>query len=280
MKKPKKKAVKPRRKKPAPADAVKVDLVPPAPPPAPPLPPKKPPVSDGVRKLRELRAMKRRAASIFKKPDALEEVFEHVANGGSLVSLCRSWRILHSSAIAWLYEDRGRQERYEVAQRARGEYWIQRVLEELETVALTDIREAFDEVGRLKPVHEMPAAVARAISSIEVEEMFEGHGAEREQVGQVKKLKLWDKMRANELLGKKLKMFIDRLEVAVTGSLANDIEKGRKRAAAAAAAAAAAVVAPPPAPAGADDPHADDDDDDDGPEDGDKGKEDDDAGDD
>lgn len=205
-------------------------------------------------RLQLMREKQRRAKVMLGRPYALEQIFEHVANGGSLISLCDEWRILHSSAILWIYCDPQRKERYELAQKARGEWWVQRVLQELETVGMTDIREAFDQAGRMKDIQEMPEAVARAISSIEVEELFDGQGEEREHVGQVKKVKLWDKIRAQELIGKKLKMFIDRAEVTVTGSLASDIQKGRQRAAAAAAAVAASLPSPAAPPAAQESP--------------------------
>lgn len=86
------------------------------------------------------------------------------------------------------------------------------VLRELLRLALTDIGEAFDEKGRLKPLHEMSKDVRRAIAGIETDELYGGAGQDRIEIGQVRKVKFWDKTKALELLGKHLKLFTDKVE--------------------------------------------------------------------
>lgn len=80
----------------------------------------------------------------------------------------------------------------------------QRVIEECAKLAFSDIREVFNEDGTLKRVHDFPDGIAGAVSSIEVEELFEGVGKDRVWTGYVKKLKLWDKNPALEKLLKHL----------------------------------------------------------------------------
>jgi phage terminase small subunit len=104
------------------------------------------------------------------------------------------------------------------------------VLRELLTFARTDIRKAFDKNGNLLPVHLLPEDVARAISGIEVEDLFDGHGEERTQIGHVRKVKFWDKVKGLELLGRHLKMFTDKFEVKVDGAFADILKKARERA--------------------------------------------------
>ena len=58
----------------------------------------------------------------------------------------------------------------------------------------------------------MSEDVQRAISAIEVEEIFEGRGEERRKVGEVRKVKFWDKTRALELLGRHVGLIRDRSE--------------------------------------------------------------------
>lgn len=103
----------------------------------------------------------------------------------------------------------------------------ERLLQELLRIGLVDIGQAFNDEGGLRKLKDMPEDVRRAISGIEVEELFEGRGEDREHVGQLRKVKFWDKTRGLELLGKHLKLFTDRvehsggltLEQLVTGSL-------------------------------------------------------------
>src|SRR5690348_4434851 len=45
----------------------------------------------------------------------------------------------------------------------------ERVLEELGRIAFADIRQAFTEDGKLKPIHEIPDELAHALSGIDIE---------------------------------------------------------------------------------------------------------------
>lgn len=93
------------------------------------------------------------------------------------------------------------------------------VLRELLRLATVDIGQAFDEQGRLKPMHEMPADVRRAIASVETIELYGGDGRERVEIGQIRKIKFWDKTKALEMLGRHLKLFTDRVEHSVSMTL-------------------------------------------------------------
>jgi phage terminase small subunit len=86
------------------------------------------------------------------------------------------------------------------------------VILELKRVAMLDIKEAFDENGNLKNLEDMPEDTRRAISGIETEIEYSGKGADREEVGFVKKIKLSDKVRALELLAKHLKLLTEKVE--------------------------------------------------------------------
>lgn len=93
------------------------------------------------------------------------------------------------------------------------------VLRDLLIHARTDIRKAYDKNGRLLPVHELPDELALVIGSIKVFEEFEGSGENRVQVGEVRELKFTDRLRALELLGKHLKLFVDKVEHGVDEDL-------------------------------------------------------------
>lgn len=100
-----------------------------------------------------------------------------------------------------------------VAQDRRDVATKEMVLYELIKLATSDIGEAFNDDGSLKNVKEMPEFVRKAIQAIEIEELWDGRGADRKQIGLTKRIKFWDKTKSLELLGKHLKMFTDKLEV-------------------------------------------------------------------
>ena len=87
------------------------------------------------------------------------------------------------------------------------------VIRELVAIAGQDARRFFDADGQLIPVNKLGDAEAACISGIEVEELCEGRGSERANVGRIRKIKRWDKVKALELLGKYLALFTDRVAV-------------------------------------------------------------------
>ncbi len=87
-----------------------------------------------------------------------------------------------------------------------------RVITEVARLGFSDLRKLFGKNGELLPIQQWPDDVAAAVSSVEVDELFEGFGENRVQVGYTKKVKLWDKGKALEMLGRHLKLFVDRME--------------------------------------------------------------------
>lgn len=87
------------------------------------------------------------------------------------------------------------------------------VLGELLRLARVDIGAAFAEDGTLKPLRDIPEDVRRAIAGVEVDELFEGRGRDRKQLGYTRKVKFWDKARALELLARHLGLLKDKVEV-------------------------------------------------------------------
>lgn len=105
-----------------------------------------------------------------------------------------------------------------------------KVLINLWEIADLDIGDAYDENGRLLNVKDMPKHVRKAISSIKVFEEFEGFGADRIKIGEVREVKFWDKKGTNELIGKHLKIFADKLEIEdVTKGKVERLAAARKR---------------------------------------------------
>ena len=112
------------------------------------------------------------------------------------------------------------------------EYKIDKVkiLKEMELLATVNMAEALNEDGSMKKVSEMPLAVQKALSAIDTQEIYEGTGQDRVYVGDLKKIKLFDKTRSLEMLGRHLKLFTDVVEHKFTDALADRLAKARGRA--------------------------------------------------
>lgn len=93
---------------------------------------------------------------------------------------------------------------------ARTKLTVDRVISEIARIAFFDIGEAFDAEGRLKPLHMMSAHARRAINGLEVTTLR----ADGEAIGTLSKIKASDKLKAQELLGRHLGMFNDKLTLA------------------------------------------------------------------
>jgi phage terminase small subunit len=83
-----------------------------------------------------------------------------------------------------------------------------RVLRELGKIAFLDARRALNDDGSFKPISGLDDDMAAALASFDVVELGGDEG------GVIRKVRLADKLRALELIGKHLGMFRERVEVA------------------------------------------------------------------
>jgi len=146
------------------------------------------------------------------EPTFFPDLCDHITQGGGLPDLCKMLHIKYPRVVEWIYLDPDRKLRYEQALAARAEWTVQSILNELKDIALADIRLAYDSNGSLLPPNQWPDALARVVAAVETEELFDGQGDNRINIGQSKRLKMWDKLRALELLGKNLKLFKEQVE--------------------------------------------------------------------
>jgi len=89
------------------------------------------------------------------------------------------------------------------------EITAKKTLAELAKIAFFDSRRMFEPDGRLKQIHELDDDTAAVVAAFEVVELAKGSGR---PFGYSKKVKLADKLRALELLGKHLKLFTEKIE--------------------------------------------------------------------
>lgn len=89
----------------------------------------------------------------------------------------------------------------------RTEITQDRVLKELAKIAFGDIRKLYTDNGALRNIVDLEDDIAGAISGVETYEEYDGRGEDREHIGDTKKVKMLDKTKALELIGKHLGMF-------------------------------------------------------------------------
>jgi phage terminase small subunit len=85
------------------------------------------------------------------------------------------------------------------------------LLKELKELSLSDIREAFDENNKLKPMDKWPEGLAKCIEAVKVDELYDD---DKKNIGRTVQVKLWNKPKAIEMLGKHLKLFTDIIEIS------------------------------------------------------------------
>lgn len=83
------------------------------------------------------------------------------------------------------------------------------VLKEIRKLAFANLTKAYAEDGTLLPLHEMPGDIQLALQSIETDEIFRGRGGSRVKIGETRKIKLVDKIRALEMLAKHFKLLTE-----------------------------------------------------------------------
>ena len=87
------------------------------------------------------------------------------------------------------------------------------VIKELAKIAFGDIRKLYNDFGSLKNIKDLDDDIAAALAGVETFQEFDGRGDDREYIGDTKKVKMLDKTKALELLGKHLGMFKEKVEI-------------------------------------------------------------------
>lgn len=106
------------------------------------------------------------------------------------------------------------------------------VLMRLAGDAEADLADLYDDAGALKPISEWPATFRKGlVSGVEVEELFEGQGENRKHIGRVRKIRLADRLKVIELIGKHVDVqaFKERIDHGLSDDLTAAIMAGNAR---------------------------------------------------
>lgn len=108
------------------------------------------------------------------------------------------------------------------------EWMLQRLVAEVEA----DLADLYTDAGDLKPVDEWPKIWRQGlVVGVEIEALFDSSGKDRVQIGHTKKIKLSDRVRRLELIGKHVRInaFQDQVNVSGVEGLADRLERAKQR---------------------------------------------------
>jgi phage terminase small subunit len=76
------------------------------------------------------------------------------------------------------------------------------VLKHNAEILQADIADIIEDDGTYKPIKQWPKIWRQMLNGVDVQDLFEGSGKEREKVGEVVKIKFIDRLKALEMIGK------------------------------------------------------------------------------
>lgn len=150
---------------------------------------------------------KQRTADKLAEHTLCADVCAYVSAGNSLIDLCNIWNVTYWVVSNYMYKHH--KDEYEAALMTRSEWIDCRILDEIKSIGLVDIRQAYDDTGRMLDPKEWPDSLARAVAAVETSEEYSGKGDSRELIGFTKRIKMNDKLKALELLGRNRKLFAE-----------------------------------------------------------------------
>lgn len=99
---------------------------------------------------------------------------------------------------------------------ARTQVTADTVLQHLDEARIADLADLYDDAGNIKPIKEWPLIWRQGlVAGMEVEELFEGRGEDREHIGRLRKVKLADRTKIIELVGKHVGVQAFREQVGI-----------------------------------------------------------------
>lgn len=111
----------------------------------------------------------------------------------------------------------------------RADLSASRTLEEMRRLAFSNVQDLFDAHGDLIPIHQLTREQAACIASVEI--IMKNATAGDGKIDRVLKIKVWDKPKVMEMLGKHFALLTERIQVEGTSELISALLAGRQRAA-------------------------------------------------
>jgi phage terminase small subunit len=135
---------------------------------------------------------------------------------------CQASRLLRNVKVAALLAGR--------LQKAETKDWlkVEDLERELSRLVNFDPAQLIGADGKALPLQELDEDTRRALSGVDVEELFEGRGEERKFVGLLRKVRWHDKRAAIELAMKRRQLLVDRLDLGLPANVSVSINFSKK----------------------------------------------------
>jgi phage terminase small subunit len=112
-----------------------------------------------------------------------------------------AYKLVHKSSLKEILAQEMEERLLKIGVRA------ERVLQEIARIGFSDLGKLFRADGTMFPVQDLDEDTRAALASVQTLEESVGKGEDRIFIGYTRKIKLFDKVKALELLGKYLKLF-------------------------------------------------------------------------
>lgn len=152
-----------------------------------------------------------RTIAALREPEFMDDLCEHISEGGTLLAFTKVSDLRYGMVHDWVTLDEARNARYSNAVRARDSNFRDRALDQIVAATGADIRHVFDAQGDVLSPNAIPDSVAPGVAAYE--QVVSATGVT------TYKVRMSDRTRNAELLGKTVAMFRDVTEVKGTLTL-------------------------------------------------------------
>lgn len=145
-----------------------------------------------------MKSLELRHLAITADPEMFQNLCNHVANGGSAIEYCKAKQVSYADVMRAIRAKPELKTKYDAAVVDRQEWTTERWLQELSNLSSYSVKDMLNPDGSFKQVSELSDEILAAIKEIDAAN---------------KTVKFTDKLKALELLGKKLGLFVEKREV-------------------------------------------------------------------
>lgn len=164
---------------------------------------------------------KERTNAVLAEPEFIDRVCEMIVDRCTLDAVAKEFNISYHVLHRWIHEDSARVKQYAAALEARVHGLSETVIGAMLRSATADIRKLYDDGGVIVSPHKLPNELADVVSSVKHVVTEEGK--------ETTEYRLMDRGQSQASLARVLGLFKDKLEMNVTGSLAQRMDAAAVR---------------------------------------------------